>query len=127
MVLNTCRFFFIWTTCSLKSKFVLILKSQQVLPVTLHLPHANVWARLECKLKSVSSLKQKKFSSRVNDLKIISILQNEMLLLMLFCERVLKQSEDILKYVKTMNNSVLGTVCYYVQITYVKIAYLKIF
>ena len=72
-------------------------------------------------------MKQKKFSSRVNDLKIISILQNEMLLLMLFCERVLKQSEDILKYVKTMNNSVLGTVCYYVQITYVKIAYLKIF
>ena len=50
-----------------------------------------------------------------------------MLLLMLFCERVLKQSEDILKYVKTMNNSFLGTVRYYVQITYVKFAYLKIF
>ena len=72
-------------------------------------------------------MKQKKFSSRVNDLKIISILQNEMLLLMLFCERVLKQSEDILKYVKTMNNSFLGTVRYYVQITYVKFAYLEIF
>ena len=39
-------------------------------------------------------MKLKKLSSRVNDLKIISILQNEILLLMLFCERVLKQRED---------------------------------
>ena len=94
LALNTCWFFFIWTIRSLKSKFVLTLKSQQVSPVALHLPHANVWTRLERKLKSISSLKLKKLSSRVNDLKIISILQNEILLLMLFCERVLKQRED---------------------------------
>ena len=46
-----------------------------------------------------------------DDLKIIFVLQNEMLLLMLFCKRVIKQREDILKYGKTIDNSLLGTVC----------------
>ena len=43
------------------------------------------------------------------DLKIILILQNEML--MLLCKRVLKQSEDIPRYGNTINNYFLGTVC----------------
>ena len=46
-----------------------------------------------------------------DDLKIIFVLQNEMLLFMLFCKRVIKQREDILKYGKTIDNSFLGTVC----------------
>ena len=46
---------------------------------------------LERKHKGVLSLNLKKLASRFDDLKIILILQNEMLLLMLFCKRVLKQ------------------------------------
>ena len=42
---------------------------------------------------------------------MILILQNEMLLLMLFCKRVLKHREDIPRYNKTINNSFLVTVC----------------
>ena len=35
-----------------------------------------------------------------------------MLLLMLFCNRVLKQREGIRRYGNTINNSFLGTVCF---------------
>ena len=63
------------------------------------------------KRKGILSLNLKKLASCVDVLKIILILQNEMLLLMLFSKRVLKQSEDIPRYVNTKNNSFLGTVC----------------
>ena len=66
---------------------------------------------LECKHKGVLSLNLKKLANRVDDLKMILILQNEMLLLMLFCKRVLKPREDILRYGKTINGSFLETVC----------------
>ena len=66
---------------------------------------------LERKQKGILCLNLKKLTSRVDDLKIILILQNEMLLLMLLWKRVLKQREDILSYGNTMNNSFLGTVC----------------
>ena len=65
---------------------------------------------LERKHRGVSSLNLKKLPSRVDDLKIILILQNEMLLLMLFCKRVLKQREDIPRYDNTKTNSFLGKV-----------------
>ena len=55
---------------------------------------------LELKHKGILSLNLKKLANRVDDLKIIIILQNEMLLLMLFCERVLKYREDIPRYGK---------------------------
>ena len=67
---------------------------------------------LQRKHKSILSLNLKKLANRVDDLKIILILQNEMLLLMLFCKRVLKHREDIPRYGKTINNSFLGTVCF---------------
>ena len=66
---------------------------------------------LERKQKGVLSLKLKKLASRFDDLKIILILQNEMLLLMLFCKRVLKQREGIPRYDSNINNSFLGTGC----------------
>ena len=66
---------------------------------------------LERKHKGILSLNLKKLASRIDDLKITLILQNEMLLLMLFCKRVLKQREDIPRYGNTINNSFLGTVC----------------
>ena len=66
---------------------------------------------LERKHKGVLSLNLKKLASRVDDLKITLILQNEMLLLMLFCKRVLKQREGIPGYGNTTNSSFLGTVC----------------
>ena len=53
---------------------------------------------LEHKEKGILSLNLKNLASRVNDLKIILILQNEMLLLILFCKRVVKQREDIGRY-----------------------------
>ena len=56
---------------------------------------------LERKHKGILSLDLKKLASHVDDLKIILILQNEILLLMLLCELVLKQSEDIPRYVNT--------------------------
>ena len=47
-----------------------------------------------------------------DDLKIILILQTEMLILMPFDKRVLKQREDIPRYGKTiLNNSFLGIAC----------------
>ena len=79
---------------------------------------------LERKHKGVLSLNLKKLASRFDDLKIILILQNEMLLLMLFCKRVLKQREDIPRYGNTINNFFWGQ---YALIFSVKIAYLKIF
>ena len=66
---------------------------------------------LERKRKDILSLNLKEVASRVDDLKLTLILQNEMLLLMLFCKRVLKQREGIPRYRKTVNNSFLGTVC----------------
>ena len=53
---------------------------------------------LERKHKAILSLNIKKLASHVDDLKIILILQNKMLLLMLFFKRVLKQREDIPRY-----------------------------
>ena len=47
------------------------------------------------KHKGVLSLNLKNLPSRFDDLKITLILQNETLLLMLFCKRVLKQREGI--------------------------------
>ena len=66
---------------------------------------------LERKHKVVLSFNLKKLASHFDDLKIILILQNEMLLLMLFCKRVLKQREGIPRYGNTINNSFLGIVC----------------
>ena len=66
---------------------------------------------LERKHKGTLFLKLKKLASGVDDLKMILILQNEMLLLMLFWNRVLKQREDIPRYGNTINNSFLGTIC----------------
>ena len=66
---------------------------------------------LEYKHEGILSLNLKKLANRIDDLKIILILQNEMLLLMLFCKRVLKQREGIPRYGNTINNSFLGTVC----------------
>ena len=63
---------------------------------------------LERKRKGILSLNLKKIASRLDDLKMILILQNEMLL---FCKRVLKQREDIPIYCNTINNSFLETVC----------------
>ena len=64
---------------------------------------------LEHKHEGILSLDLKKLASHVDDLEII--LQNEMLLLVLFCKHVLKQREDIPRYGNTINNSFLGTVC----------------
>ena len=66
---------------------------------------------LECQHKGILSLNQKVLANRVDDLKLILILQNEMLLLMLFCKRVLKQREDVPRYCNPINNSFLGTIC----------------
>ena len=66
---------------------------------------------LERKHKGVLSLNIKKLTSCFDDLKIILILQNEILLLMLFCKRVLKHREGITRYGNTITNYFLGTVC----------------
>ena len=79
---------------------------------------------LEHKHKGILSLNLKKLPIRADGLKIISILQNEMLLLMLLCKRVLKQKDNIPKHGNTINNSFLGTVCSNILC---EIAYLKIF
>ena len=50
---------------------------------------------LEHKHKGILSLNLKKLANRVDDLKMILILQNEMLLLMFFCKRVLNERKDI--------------------------------
>ena len=74
---------------------------------------------LQRKHKGILSLKLKKLASQVDDLKIILILQNEMLLLMLLCKHVLKQREDIPRYGNTINNSFLGTVCSIIFFEYI--------
>ena len=66
---------------------------------------------LEYKHEGILSLNLKKLVNRVDDLKIILILQNEMLLLMLFGKRVLKQRGDIPRYGNVINHSFLGTAC----------------
>ena len=66
---------------------------------------------LERKHEGILSLNLKKLASCFDDLKIILILQNEMLVLMLFCKGVLKQREDIPRYGDTINYYFLGTVC----------------
>ena len=53
---------------------------------------------IERKHKRILSLNLKKLANCADDLKITLILQNEMLLLMLFCKRVFKQREDIPRY-----------------------------
>ena len=60
---------------------------------------------LERKHKGALFLNLKQLVSRFDDSKIILILQNEMLLLMLFYKRVLKQREGIPRYGNTINNS----------------------
>ena len=54
----------------------------------MHLPHVNLKTMLERKHKGILSLNIKKLANRVDDLKRIIILQNEMLLLMLYCKRL---------------------------------------
>ena len=66
---------------------------------------------LQRKHKGVLSLNLKKLASHCDDLKITLILQNEMLLLMLLSNRVLRQREGIPRYGDTINNYFLGTVC----------------
>ena len=66
---------------------------------------------LQRKHKGILSLNLKKLASRFDDLEIILILQNEMLLFMLFCKRVLKQREGLPRYGNTINSSFLGRVC----------------
>ena len=61
--------------------------------------------------KHILSLNLKKLFNRTDDLKIILILQNEILLFDTFCERVFKRKKDIPRYGKTKNNSFLETVC----------------
>ena len=65
---------------------------------------------LECEHIGILFLNLKKLANPVDDLKKILVLQKEMFLLMIFCKRVLKQREDIPRYVKT-TNSFLGKVC----------------
>ena len=66
---------------------------------------------LERKHKGIYSLNLKKLANCVEVLKSILILQNEMLMLMLFCKRVLQHREDIPRCGKTINNFFLGTAC----------------
>ena len=80
---------------------------------------------LERKHKGILSLDLKRLASHVDDLKIILHLQNEMLLLMLLCKRVLKQRDDMPRYGNTISNSFFLE--QYVLIFSLKIAYLKIF
>ena len=62
---------------------------------------------LECKHKGILSLNLKKLTNRVDDLKILLILQNETLLFIFF----VKQREGIARYGETINNYFFGTVC----------------
>ena len=66
---------------------------------------------LQRKHKGVLSLNLKKLPSHFDDLKIILILQNEMLLLMLFCKRVFSNKGKAYQDMVTLNNYFLGTVC----------------
>ena len=66
---------------------------------------------LERKPKGILIFNLKNLASRVDDLKITLILQNEMLLLMLFCKHVLKEREVIPRYGETIDDSFFRTVC----------------
>ena len=61
---------------------------------------------LEHKHKGILSVNLKKLANPFDSLKLILFFQNEMLLLILFCKRVLKQRDDISNYAKTINNSI---------------------
>ena len=71
---------------------------------------------LQLKHKGILSLNLKTLASRFDDLKIILILQNEMLLLMLFCKRVLKQREGIPRYDNTINTNIFCENCLFKNI-----------
>ena len=73
------------------------------------------------KHKDILSLNLKKLADNVNNLKIILVLQNEMLLLVVFRNLLLKKRECIPRYGKTINHSFLWTTFS------VKNAYFKIF
>ena len=73
------------------------------------------------KHKVILSLNLKKLADNVNNLKIILVLQNEMLLLVVFRNLLLKKREDIPRYGKTINHSFLWTTFS------VKNAYFKMF
>ena len=73
------------------------------------------------KHKDILSLNLKKLADNVNNLKIILVLQNEMLLLVVFRNLLLKKREDIPRYGKTINHSFLWTTFS------VKNAYFKMF
>ena len=73
------------------------------------------------KHKDILSLNLKKLADSVNNLKIILVLQNEMLLLVVFRNLLLKKREDIPRYGKTINHSFLWTTFS------VKNAYFKMF
>ena len=73
------------------------------------------------KHKDILSLNLKKLADSVNHLKIILVLQNEMLLLVVFRNLLLKKREDIPRYGKTINHSFLWTTFS------VKNAYFKMF
>ena len=64
-----------------------------------------------CKHKGILPFNLIKLANRVNDLKMISILQNEMMLLMLFRKCVVKQRDEIPIYNKIINKPFLRTVC----------------
>ena len=73
------------------------------------------------KHKDILSLNLKKLADNVNNLKIILVLQNEMLLLVVFRNLLLKKRECIPRYGKTINHSFLWTTFS------VKNAYFKMF
>ena len=73
------------------------------------------------KHKDILSLNLKKLADSVNNLKIILVLQNEMLLLVVFRNLLLKKRECIPRYGKTINHSFLWTTFS------VKNAYFKMF
>ena len=73
------------------------------------------------KHKDILSLNLKKLADNVNNLKIILVLQNEMLLLVVFRNLLLKKRECIPRYGETINHSFLWTTFS------VKNAYFKMF
>ena len=73
------------------------------------------------KHKDILSLNLKTLADNVNNLKIILVLQNEMLLLVVFRNLLLKKRECIPRYGKTINHSFLWTTFS------VKNAYFKMF
>ena len=60
---------------------------------------------LERKHKGILSLNPKRLANPIDDLKIILILQNEMLILMLICKRVVLQFSAQIAYLKILHLS----------------------